>query len=286
MVDITPAWARGTLAPEELEWLARLIRTSCGIKLGPGKRSMLEGRLRRRLRALGLADFQAYLELLADPALQVRELPELIEAVTTNHTSFWREPKQFTYLAEEGLARLAGLGAGTQAPLRAWSAACSTGEEPYTLAMVLAEAAREGPIPRGFAVLGTDIAPAALAHARRAVYREQDVAPLPPALRLRHLMRARDRSLGLVRVAPELRRAVELAPINLIERAWPVQGPFDLILCRNVLIYFELEDQRRVLSKLCERLRPGGILCLGHADNTMAVKLPIRAVRANIYERL
>lgn len=277
-----PAWSQANLTLEQFERIAGLIATVCGIVLTPAKRTMLEGRLRRRLQANGLESFAAYVELLADPQRRAGELQALIDAVTTNHTAFWREPAHFEFLQAGGLAAL--LPEIADRPLRAWSAACSSGEEPYTLAMVLAEAlpAVSG---RGFTILATDISIAMLQKAARAVYREEEVAPLPERLKERHLLRERDGS-GLHRVRPELRRRVRLAQLNLTDRIWQLGGPQDLILCRNVLIYFGQSTREQILRRLCQHLRPGGILCLGHADHILGCTLPLRMLRANIYQRL
>jgi hypothetical protein len=187
---------------------------------------MLEGRLRRRLRALDLADFRSYVDLLEDPARGQGELQDLIDCVTTNQTAFWREPQQLEFLLHEGVAQLAAAtGAGTRRQLRAWSAACSSGEEPYCLAMILAERARDGSLPRGSSVLATDISHAMLARARRAVYPADAAEPLPPDLHARYLMRARDRRLGVVRIAPEIRAAVRFGRLNLIDSAFHVGEP-------------------------------------------------------------
>jgi chemotaxis protein methyltransferase CheR len=273
------------LGERDFARLVKAVREACGIHLGPGKRTMLEGRLRRRLRALGLASFSEYVELLADSATRERELPELIDAVTTNETSFYREAKQFAYLATKGLERLAAAGAGSQWRLGAWSAGCSTGEEPYTLAMVLAEAAPQH-LPRGFNVLATDISQAALAQAERAIYPAAEVARLPPAMLSRYVMRARDQRLGVIRIAPELRRLVRFEHLNLVAPRGQPRDSFDLVFCRNVLIYFAPAERLGILKHLCARLRPGGILCLGHADGSAAAGLPLRALLPNTFERV
>lgn len=278
-------WAGARLEDEEFDWLAARIRQVCGIALGPSKRTMLEGRLRRRLRALELDSFAEYVDLLADPVYGQGELAELVDAVVTNQTAFFRERAHFDYLAEEGLARLAAAGAGRQGPLQAWSAACSSGEEAWSLAMLLAEAA-PALLPRGFAVLGTDIARGVLEQARRAIYPESAAAPIPPDLRRRHLLRSRDRGLGLVRIAPELRERVRFEQRNLLDPHDHPPSTFDLVFCRNVLIYFRPEDQRRVLLGLCRHLRPGGILCLGHTDSIAGLTLPLRPLRVNVHERV
>lgn len=277
----------GGLRPADFAVVARLVGEICGIALGPNKRTMLEGRLRRRLRALGLDGFGDYVALLEDPERGLDELQELIDCVTTNQTAFWREPQQLEYLLAEGVAQVAAAtGGGTHRPLRAWSAACSSGEEPYCLAMLLAERQRGGALPRGFSVLATDISRAMLDRAKRAVYPADAAEPLPPALHARYVLRARDRRLGVVRIAPELRAAVRFGFLNLIDATFRVGEPFDLVLCRNVLIYFEPAMQARILGKLCRHLRGGGLLCLGHADNTMGLRLPLRQLRANTYVRL
>jgi chemotaxis protein methyltransferase CheR len=281
--NAVPSWSRATLGKDEFDWLAGVVRESCGIALTPGKRSMLEGRLRRRLRAHELDSFADYVSLLKNPEIRLGELQELVDAVTTNQTSFFREPAHFEYLAGEGLARLLPDAVGR--PLRAWSAACSSGEECYTLAMVLAEAAPER-LAGGFSILGTDISVTMLRKASRAIYREADVQPVPKHLQARYLLRARDKDLSLVRIAPELRRLARFGQLNLTDRTYRLDHPQDLIFCRNVLIYFEPRLQHTILQQLCRHLRPGGILCLGHADTTSATQLPLRLLRANIYERL
>jgi chemotaxis protein methyltransferase CheR len=283
VLSTVPPWSQASLGMREFAWLADLVRESSGIALSPAKRTMLEGRLRRRLKMLGLESFGDYVGLLQDPEARTIELQALVDAVATNQTAFFREPAHFDYLAGEGLQRLLSEAQGR--PLRAWSAACSTGEEPYTLAMVLVEA-EPALLSGGLAILGTDISLTVLRKAARAIYRAADIEAVPRHLRARHFMRSRDPDLDLVRVVPELRRLVRFGHINLTDRTYHLGEPQDLILCRNVLIYFEPAMQRHILAQLCRHLRPGGILCLGHADTTSAVELPLRLLRANIYERL
>jgi chemotaxis protein methyltransferase CheR len=281
-LDTLPHWSRATLTEEEFARIAALVTRTCGITLSSAKRTMLEGRLRRRLQAHGLESFAAYVRLLADPPRCADELQALVDAVTTNHTAFWREPAHFEFLLEGGLARL--LPEIGERPLRAWSAACSSGEEPYTLAMVLAEAL-PAVSDRGFSILATDISIGMLQKAARAVYDEDDVAPLPARLQERHLLWASD-GKDLCRVAPELRRLVRLAQLNLTDRNWQLGGLQDLIFCRNVLIYFDQETREQILRRLCQHLRPGGLLCLGHADHLMGCALPLKPLRATLYQRL
>jgi chemotaxis protein methyltransferase CheR len=280
--NTVPSWSRASLTPAEFDRIAGLVNEVCGIVLTPAKRTMLESRLRRRLQANGLDSFAEYVRLLADPLRSKGELQALVDAVTTNHTAFWREPGHFEFLRDGGLRLL--LPEIAERPLRAWSAACSSGEEPFTLAMVLADAL-PAVSDRGFVVLATDISIGMLQKAARGVYREEDVAPLPERMKEKHLLWARDGS-GLCRVSAELRRLVRLAQLNLLDRTWQLGGVQDLIFCRNVLIYFDQPTRAQILRHLCQHLRPGGILCLGHADHIMGCELPLKALRANIYQRL
>ena len=264
--------------------LARFIGELAGIHLPPGKRPMLESRLQRRLRALELGSFEAYVRLLATPETRTEELPHLIDSVTTNQTAFFREPGQFDYLVREGLAHLASNRGRQARPLRAWSAASSTGEEPYTLAMVLESHA--GPhFPAGYEITASDISRRVLEHGRRGIYGQADLEAVPAEMR-RYFMRARDRELGLVRITPELRAKVRFIELNLMASSYALEEGFDIVFCRNVLIYFTPEIQGAVLKRICRHLRPGGLLCLGHADRAANFGLPLRSIRAHTFERI
>jgi chemotaxis protein methyltransferase CheR len=273
------------LASDQFAQFAELVDRVCGIHLPDGKRMMLEARLRRRLRALGLASFPEYLDLLDDPLRREAELPRLIEVVTTNKTAFFRERAHFDFLIEEGLDLLAQTGAGQHRPLRAWSAACSTGEEPYTLAMVLAGVPKSS-LLRGVEIHASDISDAVLSAAQRGIYSLDVLSEIPEPHCSRWIMRPRDPTLKVVRIAPELRRLVQFHKINLMDSHYNLRGPMDLVFCRNVLIYFDGSRKLDVLRKLTRCLNPGGLLCLGHADNTMGMSLPLRMVRPNIYARI
>jgi chemotaxis protein methyltransferase CheR len=244
-----------TLGASLFAELARFIGELAGINLSPGKRSMLESRLQRRLRALDLTSFDDYVGILAAPETRGGELPHLIDAVTTNQTAFFREPAQFEYLAREGLARLAGNRGRQMRPLRAWSAASSTGEEPYTLAMVL-EAYAGAHFPAGYEIVASDISRRVLEHGRRGIYTDVDLQAVPPEMR-RFFMRARDRRLGLVRVTRELRAKVRFLELNLMASSYALDEGLDIVFCRNVLIYFAPEIQGAVLGRICRHLRPG-----------------------------
>lgn len=265
--------------------LAQLIEGHCGIKMPPNKKLMVEGRLRRRVRALDLRDLDDYCAFLFDRGGLQQEFVHLVDVVTTNKTDFFREPEHFSFLAEQAAPALMRIGAGLTRPLRAWSAACSTGQEPFTMAMVLAEVAAQH---RGyrFTIRASDICSEVLATALRAIYPAEQADPIPMELRRRYLLRGRDARDSMVRVAPELRSKVSFRHLNLIEGAYPWDEPMDLIFCRNVLIYFDRPTQFQVLDFLCRNIIPGGWLFLGHSETLSGMSLPLRPVLPAVYQRV
>jgi len=274
------------LQPRDFERLAKFIHGYSGIKMPLDKLTMLEGRLRRRLREGGFDTFGAYCRYLFDEDGLDKESVQLIDAVTTNKTEFFREPEHFRLLDELVLPDLlAGPGTGRRGPIKVWSAACSTGAEPYTLAMVLAEYALRTP---GFRaeVLATDICTEVLQTAIAGIYPEAVVAPVSPALRQRHLLRGKGASSGLVRIAPALRSLVRFGRLNLMERPYRVDRDIDVIFCRNILIYFDKPTQEAVLRQLCENLRQGGYLFLGHSETLAGLALPLRIVGTTLFQRV
>lgn len=265
--------------------IAKLIEGEAGIKLPPGKRLMVEGRLRKRMRALGQGDFAGYCDLLFKQGGLERELTHLINAVTTNKTDFFREAEHFDFLVEHMVPAL--LKSRERNPLlKLWSAASSTGAEAYTLAMVLDELLAQRHDFR-FAILGTDISTAVLAQGRRAVYAAELIAPVPPEMQARYFMHARRPGPRReVRVVPELRRLVRFAHLNLMEQSYPFDRDVDVIFLRNVLIYFEKADQDAVVARLVGHLRPGGYLVLGHSESMIGTSLAVRQVAPAVFQKL
>jgi len=278
---------RDALDERDFERLARLIGESCGIKMPPQKRTMLETRLRKRLRSLELGSFAEYCAYLFSPAGEAAaELVQLIDVVTTNKTDFFREPAHFDFLSEVALPRLVQTyGVGRTRPLRAWSAACSTGEEPYTLAMVLAEyAAASGGFD--FSILATDVSTRVLEHARLGIYSLDKIAPVVPALRRKYLLRSRDPQKKEVRIVPELRARVAFRRLNFLDGDYGVREPIDLLFCRNVLIYFDRPTQERLLGRLCRHLAPGRYLFTGHSETLGGMDLPLTQVAPSVYRKV
>jgi chemotaxis protein methyltransferase CheR len=271
--------ANDTLTVEQFSWISSFIHTRCGIALSADKQSMAEARLRKRVKARGLPSLAAYYEYLVTPDGQVEELDPLLDVITTNKTDFFRERRHFDFLTATVLPVLTA-SAGAR-PLQFWSAGCSSGEEPYTLAMVLSEYAATHPGVQ-FRVLGTDLSTDVLHRARTAVYTDAVVEPVPPALRAKYLMRSKNGD-GRYRVVPELRMLVELHRLNLMDRDFGIAEPMDAIFCRNVLIYFARSTQRDLVTRLADRLRPGGYLFVGHTDSLHGMDLPLTSISPSVH---
>jgi len=251
----------------------------------PEKRTMMETRLRRRLRTLGMATFTQYADFVLDSPDGRGEHLHLVNAITTNKTDFFRELHHFEYLVREIIPHLLRTeGAGKRRPLMLWSAACSSGEEPYSLAMVLGEVAESIP-SFNFRILATDISEEVLEKARRAVFSERDVEPIPLHLRRKYLLRSKRKEKQLVKVSPEATRFVRFRKLNLMHE-FGFRETMDVVFCRNVLIYFERSAQENLVNRICERLASGGFLMLGHSESINGMDVPLEQVATTIYKVL
>lgn len=279
-------WAK-PMTQAEFSRFSEFIIGQCGIKMPPSKKIMLEARLQKRLRALGIPTYGEYLKhVLGDGARD--ELVHMLDAVTTNKTDFFREPVHFQYLEQTVLPealdeRTRRKAAGR--PLNVWSAGCSTGEEPYTLAMVLSDFSSRHPDLK-FTLVATDISTRVLERAREGIYDAERVQTVPAALKQKYLLRSRDRSRNLVRIAPQLRAVVQFRRLNLMEEHFSFSDPLDVIFCRNVIIYFDRETQERLISRFCRALRPEGYLFLGHSESVHGFDLPLRRITSTVYRRI
>ena len=274
------------LSLRDFKRIAELIGAEVGIKLPPTKRLMVEGRLRKRVRALGLDSLDDYGDFLFQRDGLVTERLFLINAVTTNKTDFFREPEHFDLLEERLAPALIELRRGERKPhLKIWSAASSTGAEAYTLAMVLADLLERRQDFR-FSILGTDISTAVLEQGVRAVYPAELIAPVPPDMQQRYLMHARKPGpRPEVRIVPELRRLVRFARLNLMDSSYPFDRDVDVIFLRNVLIYFDKADQEKVILRLVSHLRPGGYLILGHSESMIGTAVTMRQVAPAVFQK-
>jgi len=274
--------AEDGLNSRNFDALSRYIYDYSGIKMPMTKLTMLEGRLRRRLRATGIPTFNAYCDYLFKHGGIEKEAIFLIDAVTTNKTDFFREPKHFEHMAGQGLPELAAAG---HRRLRLWSAACSIGAEPYTMAMV-AQDFVEAASSIDYRIFATDLSTDVLQAARRGVYPRDMIQPVPPDMQRRYVMVARDASRGEVRIHPRLRSAVGFARLNLMDGVYRVGEPMHMIFCRNVLIYFDKPTQAKVLTRLCDCLVPGGFLYVGHSETVTGIPLPVRQVANTVFKKI
>lgn len=271
------------MSDSEFRRLSEFVHGQCGIKMPSVKKMMLESRLQKRLRVLGLATFKEYLDYVFSEG--TTERVHMIDAVTTNKTDFFREPVHFKYLTESILPEFMGMKrTGNEKNFMVWSAGCSTGEEPYTIAMELNEYAVLSP-GFGFSILATDISTKALEKAKLAIYEKERISTVPLHCQKKYFMRSRDKSKGLVRIVPEIRSLVQFQRINLLDEYPMLQDRADAIFCRNVIIYFEREDQEKLLGRLCRSLRTGGHLFLGHSETVHGFELPLVRVTSTIYRK-
>jgi chemotaxis protein methyltransferase CheR len=264
--------------------LRELVYDEAGINLGSERKAMLEGRIRRRLKELAIPTYAAYCDYLFSREGLRDELIHLIDVVTTNKTDFFREPRHFDFLTSTAVPEFAASNAGRR-PLLVWSAACSTGEEPYTLAMVLSECGLKHP---GFVfrMIATDISTTVLKKAGLGIFSNAAVRPVPQSLKAKYLMRGRERSSERVRVVPELRRLVEFRRLNFMDSDYGIQEKFDVIFCRNVIIYFDRPTQQSILEKITQQLRPQGYLFMGHAETLHELNLPVTPIAPALYRRI
>jgi chemotaxis protein methyltransferase CheR len=260
---------------------AQFITGELGIKMPDSKMTMVQSRLLRRARELQLRSVDEYGEyFFAKKCANERE--HFINAITTNKTDFFREPEHFDFLVRKALPSLCALKPGLSR-INAWSAGCSSGQEPYTLAMILSEYALHNAKAPDFAILATDISTKVLEHARRAVYEESLATPVPEAMRQKYLLRGKDRSSGLVRVSPALRAKVSFHQLNFMSESYRIQNMFDIVFCRNVLIYFERKTQESVIRKICRNINPGGYLFVGHSESLSGMDIPARQVYTTVF---
>ena len=254
----------------------RIIYERSGIKLGERKEALVVARVGKRMRALGITDHREYLKYVIEDATE-GELVRLLDAVSTNVTSFFREAEHFAFLQDT----VSGWVRNGMRRLRIWSAACSSGEEPYSIAIALREAV--GQAPMNMRILATDISTEVLEQARSRVYVEERIKPVSAQLRARYFDRV-DRPEGVCyRVKPQLAEMVVLKRLNLSITPFPMRGPLDVVFCRNVMIYFDRLLRQRLLEEIYRLLRTDGYLLVGHAESLTGVSNAFRAVRPSIY---
>lgn len=278
------------LSDSDFARLAQLIEGETGIQMPEHKIQMLLSRLVRRMRELGFERVDQYCRFLFDDPAGEAERVHFFDAITTNKTDFFREPKHFDYLLQQVLPQLAeSRRLDDLGRVQIWCAGCSTGEEPYTIALLLARHAEEQKRlskPFSFALLATDISTKVLAQARNGIYTAEQIAPVPEPLRQEYFRRHRDPQRNEFRMSPVLRSRISFHRLNLMVDRYPVSDNFDVVFCRNVMIYFNRPTQERVMQKLLERVRPGGYLFIGHSESANGFDLPARTVANSVLQKL
>ena len=287
MASANPAPTEG-LTPEgsfritdsEFRWLRDLIHAHTGIALSTHKRALLCSRLGKRLRHHQLTRFADYYHLLTERDADGAELVEMINAITTNKTDFFRESHHFRFLAEHLYPRVH---ARRPTRLRLWSAGTATGEEAYTLAISVREAFAADPTA-DVRILATDIDTQVLAHGSRGVYTLEQARQIPEELLHRYFWCGQGSNAGYVKAKPALQDLIRFRHLNLLDNPWPIHGPFDAILCRNVIIYFDRATQQQLIARYARLLRPGGYLLLGHSESIHGTDSGLQHVGQSVYQ--
>ncbi len=263
------------LNEEQFQRISELVYRHCGINLKNGKESLVKARLLKRFRAIGMDSFDSYLKMI-DSKSGEKELEKMIDIMTTNKTSFFREIEHFRFLEETVFPSL------NDNRVRFWSAACSSGEEPYSLAMVL----RENFVNidrKDVLILATDISRRMLEKGQKALYPAEAVKDLPALYLQKYFVKQQDRA-GAYLVSENVKSLVRLACLNLMD-PWPMKGPFNVIFCRNVMIYFDRTTQQRLINRFWELLEPGGYLFVGHSEGLSGISHKFKYIRPATYKK-
>ncbi len=266
------------ITADEYEQFRSLVYEESGISLGDNKKSLIVSRLSKRLRQLGLERFGDYYDQVAADR-GGEEFTRMLDLISTNKTDFFRESKHFDFLRETVLPTL-------QANRRAriWSAACSSGEEPYTIAMTLFDGV-QNPAQWDFKILASDISTRVLARAAEGVYDDERVRDVSPDVVRRHFLRGKGAQAGIIKVKPHLAAMISFRRLNLMDDSFPIKSPLDVIFCRNVMIYFDRPTQERLVNKFYRYLKPGGYLFIGHSESLQWVTHPFASVGSTIYRK-
>ena len=270
------------LSLEDFHQFSDYIYAQFGIKMPDIKRVMLQGRLLKRIRELKMKSYTEYKDYFFSPEGQKNEIYKFLSVVTTNKTDFFREPVHFDYLTSEALPELASRG---RKNIKIWSAACSSGEEPYTIAVVVNEYIENHP-GLTYSLLGTDISANVLEKAARGIYPEKSIDMIPLSLKKKYFLRSKDRENPTVRVAPQLQRNFSLKYLNFMDPVYDIKDEFDIIFCRNALIYFDRETQEKVINKLCSKLVTGGYMFIGHSESMANMEVPLVNIKPTIFKRI
>lgn len=275
---------KAELSESDFQAFSDFIYNEYGIKMPPIKRVMLQGRLLKRIRELNMNSYTEYKNYFFSKDGQKKELYNFLNVITTNKTDFFREPGHFDFLSEQVLPNVIKNNSSSKL-FKVWSAGCSSGEEIYTLSIVLNEFKRLNPV-LAYSIVGTDISNNVLEKAALGVYPEQRIDLIPIELKKRYFLKSKDRSNPTVRVRPELQKSVTLKHLNLMDVAYNINETFSVIFCRNVLIYFDRVTQEKVINKLCQHLEPGGIFFIGHSESLSGMNVPLEHIKPTVFRKI
>ncbi len=266
----------------EFNKLSNFIYSNYGIKMPYAKKSMLQARLQNRLRETGKDSFKEYCDYVFSSSDDL-EIVHMIDVVSTNKTDFFRESAHFDFMDSVLLPEFTSKNKGND--LKIWSSACSSGEEVYTIAMAIEEHIQNKKA-FDYSILGTDISSRVLQKAQDGIYNEERIANIPLSLKKKYFLKSKQRENPRVKVVNELREKALYRRLNLMDQAYNIQKDFDVIFCRNVLIYFDRETQEKVINKLCSHLKPDGFFFLGHSESVTGINVPLKQVKPTIYRKV
>jgi chemotaxis protein methyltransferase CheR len=269
---------------ETFETFKAFIEANLGIKIPPAKKVMLESRLAKRLRALKIPTYEEYCAYVFSDEGFDREIQQLIDVVTTNETDFFRESHHYDILTKQILPELV-LEKGFD-ELNVWSVAASTGQEAYTIAMVLEEFSANAKKAFKYRILGTDISETVLRVAHAGIYTDHQAGKIPNALKYKYCMRSKDPEQKSIRFKPAIREKISFRRLNLMDEHYPIQKKYQIVFCRNVFIYFDKPTQKKVLERIFEHMMPGGYLFMGHSESLGNADLPLRNVASAVYRNI
>ncbi len=275
---LTEATSTLELAEHQLDHISELVKSVAGINLHDGKKELIKARLSKRLRTLGIHSFDEYFTYLKKDS-NGNEMTCMLDAISTNLTSFFRENDHFDYLADSILPRLESTG---QRKLRIWSAGCSTGEEPYTIAMTVSE--RLNLSQWDTKILATDLSTNVLQKAKEGIYKSRSVEGISPQLKMKYFDASKNGKDKKYQINSSLRQMITFGHLNLMG-SWPMRGPLDVIFCRNVMIYFDKSTRAKLISRFWDLLAPGGTLLIGHSESLTGIQQNFKYVRPTIYSK-
>jgi chemotaxis protein methyltransferase CheR len=272
------------MTDEDFGKLSSFIYEELGIKMPYAKKFMLQGRLKNRLTDLRMKSFKEYIEFIFSREGMKDEITKMIDLVTTNKTDFFRESDHFEFLTKKALPEICS-GVNEKKLIKIWSAGCSSGEEPYSIAIVLNEFLQMFP-DFNFEIFATDISLRILQKAAIAIYSEDKISVVPLALKRKYFLRSRDKSNKTVRLIPELRTKVSFQRLNFMDTYYFIENEFDIVFCRNVLIYFDLQTQEKIIVKIASKLKNDGLFFIGHSESMINMIVPFKQIEPTIFRKI